>query len=457
MPILRVKKGKNWQDVSLEKPVFLIGRSGECDYPVESAFISRRHCEIFEEGGGHFVRDLGSRLGTRVNGKNIDATAKLQSGDQIRLSNKFTAVFVDDDWKPSDQTLKFARTPHQASGDRLVALDGPLVNQIFPLDKEVTQIGRDHYSDIYLEVNTVSKHHAEVIRESGGVVLVDKNSSNGTFVGNRRIHRKELEAGDLVRFDWVTFRYENEAFRLGRSGASSRADWDSASGADLLSGPGDPFDRALDRSPHLRSPTERLKRVHSGRMRVRTRVVLGMALLLAAAGMTLLIRPLYRSLFPLFQSASPLEEQSSEQAETWRGGDSPLAETQIYDPEPETFREKLLDHDPAMANGNANADFAIVELVWSPREPRVGGKVDISVAFDIRPETLALTVERSLQFQEEVVAEDMTRATIDAANPKLSFSFRMPRNVEPGPHELWLSFSSSTQTVRRLVDVTLRP
>lgn len=457
MPILRVKKGKNWQDTPLDTPVFRIGRSSDCDFPVESAFISRQHCEIFQERGEYYLRDLGSRLGTQINGRAIE-TAQLHSGDQIRLSNKFTAVFVDDDRKPADQTLMFAGAPSKFDGDRLVALDGPLVNQVFPLDKEVIQVGRDGYSDIYLEVNTVSKHHAELIREGDGVVLLDKNSSNGTFVGNRRIHRKQLEPGDLVRFDWVTFRFENEAFRLGRSGSSNRGEWESASSDEVLPVAGDPFDRAPHRTPRMRSPTERLARSHAWvSMRPGAWVALGLLVLLSAAGITALVLPLYQRVFPVSRSELSRENATADGTESWRAGGIPLGETQIYDAENESFRDRVLDNDPAAETRGAEAQFAILELVWAPREARPGDRIDISATLDIQPQSLQLTVRQSLYFREELIAEDLAHMTATVDNPTLSFTFRVPEIAREGPHELWLSFSTSSKTVRRMLALTLRP
>jgi pSer/pThr/pTyr-binding forkhead associated (FHA) protein len=48
------------------------------------AMASRQHAEIFPEGGGWVLRDLGSRNGTMVNGE-VVAEAWIHPGDEIRL------------------------------------------------------------------------------------------------------------------------------------------------------------------------------------------------------------------------------------------------------------------------------------------------------------------------------------------------------------------------------------
>jgi pSer/pThr/pTyr-binding forkhead associated (FHA) protein len=67
---------------------FLIGRSETCDLRIDSAQVSRLHCELRHEPCGTFVVcDLGSRNGTFVNGQRIDSAVTLTDGDQIRVGN----------------------------------------------------------------------------------------------------------------------------------------------------------------------------------------------------------------------------------------------------------------------------------------------------------------------------------------------------------------------------------
>ncbi|MEX2212759.1 MAG: FHA domain-containing protein [Phycisphaeraceae bacterium] len=60
----------------------LIGRNSP-DVPVTDLMVSRYHCRLKLEKGDWYVKDLGSRNGTRLNGERIQRTIKLKTGDLI--------------------------------------------------------------------------------------------------------------------------------------------------------------------------------------------------------------------------------------------------------------------------------------------------------------------------------------------------------------------------------------
>jgi len=59
-------------------------------------------------------------------------------------------------------------------------------------------IGRDTTCDIVLNDPKVSRFHAEILPENEGWVLVDKNSTNGSFINGERITSKFLSQGDVI-------------------------------------------------------------------------------------------------------------------------------------------------------------------------------------------------------------------------------------------------------------------
>jgi pSer/pThr/pTyr-binding forkhead associated (FHA) protein len=75
--------------------VTVVGRQQECDLCIPLMVVSRRHCEINQDGGVLRVRDLGSRNGTLVNGKKI-ADAVLNPGDTLQIGPVSLAVQIDD-------------------------------------------------------------------------------------------------------------------------------------------------------------------------------------------------------------------------------------------------------------------------------------------------------------------------------------------------------------------------
>jgi hypothetical protein len=59
-------------------------------------------------------------------------------------------------------------------------------------------IGRDADSDLCLESEFVSRHHALLFCSKMGVRIEDLNSFNGTLVNLKKINRAEINADDLI-------------------------------------------------------------------------------------------------------------------------------------------------------------------------------------------------------------------------------------------------------------------
>ena len=70
--------------------------------------------------------------------------------------------------------------------------------QMIPLTKPVTTLGRQFGNDIVFQEEFLSRFHAEIILENDKYVLLDKNSTSGTFVNGRKIDRCALNSGDLI-------------------------------------------------------------------------------------------------------------------------------------------------------------------------------------------------------------------------------------------------------------------
>jgi pSer/pThr/pTyr-binding forkhead associated (FHA) protein len=61
----------------------VIGRGVDSDFVIRDATVSRRHAAIHREGYAWFVEDLGSKNGTRVNGRPVHGRAVIAPGDEI--------------------------------------------------------------------------------------------------------------------------------------------------------------------------------------------------------------------------------------------------------------------------------------------------------------------------------------------------------------------------------------
>ena len=81
----------------LDKLPVTIGQGPDAVVHLDDQWVSRRHCEIHAVKGTLVVRDLGSMLGTFVNGLNV-TTAALMPGDKLTIG---VASFVVDYERPA--------------------------------------------------------------------------------------------------------------------------------------------------------------------------------------------------------------------------------------------------------------------------------------------------------------------------------------------------------------------
>jgi pSer/pThr/pTyr-binding forkhead associated (FHA) protein len=73
-------------DISLDRPVLVVGRHRRCDARIASPQVSRRHCCLVLDGDRILVRDLGSKNGTRINGQPV-AEGVLRPGDELAIAH----------------------------------------------------------------------------------------------------------------------------------------------------------------------------------------------------------------------------------------------------------------------------------------------------------------------------------------------------------------------------------
>ena len=88
----------------------------------------------------------------------------------------------------------------QSTGSyRLTVRQGPVPGKVFDLVKDVATIGRDVNNDVVINDAEVSRNHGRLTSQSGGYLIEDLASTNGTFVnGQRLIGPKLLNPGDVI-------------------------------------------------------------------------------------------------------------------------------------------------------------------------------------------------------------------------------------------------------------------
>ncbi|MBT3240695.1 MAG: FHA domain-containing protein [Chloroflexi bacterium] len=72
-------------------------------------------------------------------------------------------------------------------------------SQIFSIREIVSKIGRKLENDFVIQESMISRFHAEIHFKKGNYILIDKNSTGGTFLNNLRIEKSVLKSGDTIR------------------------------------------------------------------------------------------------------------------------------------------------------------------------------------------------------------------------------------------------------------------
>jgi adenylate cyclase len=74
------------EQVLLQGPRVVVGRSSQCDLTLRDESVSRHHAEFIEGPAGWLLRDLESRNGIEVNGKRVSERV-LAHGDRLKIGN----------------------------------------------------------------------------------------------------------------------------------------------------------------------------------------------------------------------------------------------------------------------------------------------------------------------------------------------------------------------------------
>ena len=238
-----------------------IGRDAGCEVVVPSTEVSRRHASIAPGAGGYVLTDL-STNGILVNGERVPKTRTLGRGDVIRIGGEEFRFHAD----PAPAVAAGADTggqyaqmnattahpaarrspppgaeppagaasaspPGQSAPVHPAALaeaasgapagqgvprarvamatvevlnEGVLKGKRFEISTPLTHVGRGAHNDISIPDDSVSDSHAKIQKRETGWFVVDMDSTNGTYVGGRRIAgERQLIGSPDIRFGGI--------------------------------------------------------------------------------------------------------------------------------------------------------------------------------------------------------------------------------------------------------------
>ena len=222
----------------------VFGREAGCDVVVPGKDVSRRHAEIVQTPKGYLLVDS-STNGTFVNEERVGGQRILSRADVIRLGDeqfrfyadvaavaptaagaapeggverlKHTVHGMEAVAPPSPATPPLPPQPPPPAARPAVppplaaflVRAGALAGQRLTVRTPIVNVGRADYNDVVVPDPSVSTSHAKLQRREGVWVLVDLDSTNGTFVDGERVKGEApLAPGAMVRLGDVQLVFE---------------------------------------------------------------------------------------------------------------------------------------------------------------------------------------------------------------------------------------------------------
>lgn len=115
--------------IPIDKPVIFIGRDSECDVVLgDSRRVSRKHCCLAHVNNRLVVRDLGSMNGVWINGKRVERTATMRTGDELAIGDVRYRLSTEDNSSADNADQNADQDADQdAAGAKDVSMDFPVV------------------------------------------------------------------------------------------------------------------------------------------------------------------------------------------------------------------------------------------------------------------------------------------------------------------------------------------
>ncbi len=245
------------------------GREVGHDVVIASSEISRKHASIAPGPEGYVITDH-STNGVWINGQRMGDTQVLGRGDVIKMGSEEFRFYADlakltpppivaaapsapPPAKPpeppapvvqpvpaANEQLAGVKEPgveqpaptpmpptpapiRQPLATLLVLNEGPIKGKTFEIHSALTNIGRGEHNDICLKDESVSDSHAKLQKRADGWWIVDQGSTNGTYVGGRRIQEQRLEGAPDLRFGGIKMAFRTSGPGIAEDVGGTRA------------------------------------------------------------------------------------------------------------------------------------------------------------------------------------------------------------------------------------------
>jgi pSer/pThr/pTyr-binding forkhead associated (FHA) protein len=205
-------------DLEFQQDLITIGRHSRNDVQIPDMQVSAEHARILIEEEDAYLIDLGSGLGTLLDGETVlpSKKIKLRDGAELSIGEYIVEVAKPRDKLDDTSTEKTAMVAMKMVKEVLGSLTGgdeevPSLSIVtdegkgakldIAEDGREYRLGREKSCDMILKHWSISRKHAVVRRSMGTITLMDVGSKNGVLLNGNRLDAHEsrkLTDGDVI-------------------------------------------------------------------------------------------------------------------------------------------------------------------------------------------------------------------------------------------------------------------
>jgi pSer/pThr/pTyr-binding forkhead associated (FHA) protein/S1-C subfamily serine protease len=191
--------------VTFKQPPVTLGRKSDnnlaLDHAEDSA-ASGKHAYIFWAEGRYQIHDHNSTNGTYLNGLRV-TTSVLKNGDILQLtpSGIKLKVLIGEPEVESTQPLAATAPAEAPASLTLEFVSGERKGQKLNFTQPEVRLGRKPENDVTVgdKQSGISSEHALIKYVNGDYLLIDTNSTNGTYLDGKKIETQPLHDGAVIR------------------------------------------------------------------------------------------------------------------------------------------------------------------------------------------------------------------------------------------------------------------
>jgi DNA-binding NtrC family response regulator/pSer/pThr/pTyr-binding forkhead associated (FHA) protein len=194
-----LRRGEEVLRLALGADRVVLGRGERCDVVIPDPEVSRQQVALWLEDGRCEFRDVSGK-GTVVAGARL-TEGTVADGVDLALG-QWRAVYRahgrgDDEVMVTEigMTTEMTQKPEAVEANRIAAqlrIRYGSTEEVHKLKGDTVSIGKDRGNDIALDARFVSGRHLKLNRVQNRFMVLDQQSTNGTWLGSARVYEAEV-------------------------------------------------------------------------------------------------------------------------------------------------------------------------------------------------------------------------------------------------------------------------